>query len=240
MDRWLDAFHTFAVAEGVSDATASRALSAAFYDPEVIDLDRNQRAFHVPFEEFLASHVTPDRVARGKAKQRALASTLAAIESRYGVQREVLVAIWGLETDYGATLGTRDSIRSIATLAYDCRRSELFRGELLAALRILDRGDVRPEELVGAWAGEIGQTQFLPSSYEKYAVDGDGDGRRDLVASSADALASTANLLAENGWRKGEGYGAGSANAAALAAWNASSYWQRTIVAFAGELRRGR
>lgn len=240
MGEWLDAFRAFAVKEGVAEDTAARALSLAWYDPEVIDLDRTQRSFQVSFDEFLASHVTADRIARGRAKQKANAAMLAKVEAQYGVQREVLVAIWGLETDYGATLGSRSSVRSIATLAYDCRRPKLFRGELLSVLRIVDRGDMAAEAMVGAWAGEIGQTQFLPSSYEKYAVDGDGDGKRDLIGSAADALASTANFLAQNGWKKGEGYGAGMGNAVVIAAWNASSYWQRTIVALAGELRRGR
>lgn len=240
MGEWLDAFRAFAVAQGVSEDAASSALSLAWYDAEVIELDRTQRSFKVSYDEFLASHVTSDRVARGRSKQKSLASQLAKLEEQYGVQREVLVAIWGLETDYGATLGTRSSVRSIATLAFDCRRPALFRGELLSVLRIVERGDMRADEMVGAWAGEIGQTQFLPSSYEKYGVDGDGDGRKDLIGSAVDALASTANFLAQNGWKKGEGYAVGAPNFAIVAAWNASTYWQKTIVSFAADLKRGR
>ena len=133
------------------------------------------------------------------------------IEQSYGVPGEVLVAIWGLETDFGVNIGKFPTIRSLATLAYDCRRAETFRGELMDALRIIERGDLAPSEMRGAWAGEIGQTQFMPSSYIKYAVDFDGNGRRDLLHSAPDVLASTANYLASYGWQRGKDWEPGSA-----------------------------
>src|SRR4029077_17383887 len=128
------------------------------------------------------------------------------IEQKFGVPGSVIVAIWGLETDFGANLGKFSTFRSLAPLVYDCRRSALFQAELLAALRIVERGDLAPAEMRGAWAGEIGQTQFMPSSYIKFAVDFDGDGRRDLIRSAPDALASTANYLKSYGWKSGEGW----------------------------------
>jgi lytic murein transglycosylase len=236
MDAWLASFGRFAVSEGVSEDTAKRALELAWWDPEVVDLDRAQRTNAVSYEVFLASHVTRERVARGRQKRKALADVLTKMEAQYGVQGEILVAIWGLETDFGDHIGDRSSIRSLATLAYDCRRSARFRAELLSALRILDRGDVPAEELHGGWAGEIGQTQFMPSSYEKFAVDFDGDGRRDLLGSSLDALASTANFLKSHGWTPMAGYGSGAPNFAILAEWNASDRWDKTIAAFAAKL----
>jgi membrane-bound lytic murein transglycosylase B len=148
----------------------------------------------------------------------------------------VLVAIWGLETDFGVNLGKFSTLRSLATLAYDCRRSELFRAELMDALRIIERGDLSPAEMRGAWAGEIGQTQFMPSSYIKFAVDFDENGRRDLLRSALDVLASTANYLASYGWQRGQGWDAGSANFAVILQWNKSEVYARTVGYFARRL----
>ena len=140
--------------------------------------------------------MVPPRLARGANMMKQYGSVLGRIEQSYGVPGEVLVAIWGLETDFGVNTGKFPTIRSLATLAYDCRRAETFRSELMDALRIVERGDLAPSEMRGAWAGELGQTQFMPSSYIKYAVDFDGNGRRDLLHSAPDVLASTANYLA--------------------------------------------
>jgi len=149
----------------------------------------------------------------------------------------VIVAIWGLETHYGADATSRYSIiRSLATLAYDCRRSEFFTGQLLDALRIVGRGDLSPNQLRGGWAGEIGQTQFLPTPYVRYAVDFDGNGHRDLVHSVPDILASTANFLAKHGWQRGGSWQPGSANYGVLASWNKAEVYQRTIAAMATQL----
>ena len=145
----------------------------------------------------------------------------------------MLVAIWGLETDFGSYIGNFNTIRSLATLAYDCRRSDKFRAELIDALRIVQRGDLNPSTMHGAWAGEIGQTQFMPSSYVKYAVDFDGKGRRDLIRSVPDVLASTAKYLQAYGWQRGQGWAPGEANFAVIQQWNASSIYSKTIALLA-------
>ena len=180
--------------------------------------------------------MTRARLAAATARLREGADLFTRIEARFGVPREVLVAIWGLETDFGVNVGSTESLRALATLAYDCRRAARFRGELLAALRIVQRGDLAPSQMKGAWAGELGQTQFLASSYEKFAVDFDGDGRADIVSSSADALASTASYLAGHAWRAGEPFGEGTPNFEALGSWNSSDVYRRTIVLFASKL----
>jgi membrane-bound lytic murein transglycosylase B len=146
------------------------------------------------------------------------------------------IAIWGLETDFGADVGKQPALRALATLAHDCRRSQMFQGELMAALQIIDRGDLSAADMRGAWAGELGQAQFLPSNYLKYAVDFDGNGRRDLIRSVPDTLASIANLLKSFGWQRGGSYREGSANFSVLAAWNKSTVYQKTIAAFAERL----
>lgn len=157
-------------------------------------------------------------------------------EARFGVAPEIVVALWGLETDFGAYQGRNRSLAALATLAYDCRRAERFRSELASALRIVQRGHLVPAEMVGAWAGELGQTQFLASSNERFGVDFDEDGRIDLVGSVPDALASTASYLAGNGWEAHAGYGPGSANLVALESWNESEVYRRTVVLFATKL----
>ena len=156
-----------------------------------------------------------------------MARCSARIEQAYGVPGEVLVAIWGLETDFGVNIGKFPTLRSLATLAYDCRRADLFRAELMDALRIVERGDIAPQEMRGAWAGEIGQTQFMPSSYIKFAVDFDGNGRRDLLRSAPDVLASTANFLAGHGWQRGKDWEPGSANFAVIQQWNKSEVYSQ-------------
>jgi lytic murein transglycosylase len=165
-------------------------------------------------------------------------SVLSRIEQAYGVPGEVLVAIWGLETDFGVNTGKFSALRSLATLAYDCRRSEHFRGELMDALRIVQRGDLAPNEMRGAWAGELGQTQFMPSSWLKYAVDFDGNGRRDLLHSAPDVLASTANYLASYGWQRGKDWEPGGPNFAVLQQWNKSEVYAKTVAHFASQLAR--
>ena len=147
----------------------------------------------------------------------------------------VVIAIWGLETDFGVVMGKLPTLRSLVSLAYDCRRSQMFEKETIAALKIIDRGDLSPAEMKGAWAGELGQTQFLASSYLKYAVDFDGDGKRDLIRSVPDVLASTANYLKGYGWKPGP-FGEGSANFDVLKEWNKSPVYQKTIAAFAAQL----
>ncbi len=236
---WLEAEKTRAIAEGVPPRVVHAALDGVEYDAEVIRLDRAQRPFKVPFERFLAKRVTRTRVAVGRAMLHRHGPLLSEIHRTYGVPGAVLVAIWGLETDFGVHVGDRPVFASLATLAYDCRRAERFRGELASALRIVARGDMLPSDMRGAWAGELGQTQFLASSYEKYAVDFDDDGRRDLSHSTADVLGSTANYLFSNGWRAGGQWGPGTANFEVLKSWNSSSHYQRTIAILASRLADG-
>lgn len=232
--RWLDQFRKEAVGAGISQKVVASALGGVTYDSRVIKLDRNQGHFNQSFQTFYSKRGRPlEGLVRSRYQSNA--ALLNKIESRYGVPGEVIVAIWGLETSFGANTGNMSSLRSLATLAYDCRRSQFFTNELMAALSIVQRGDMSPSQMVGAWAGELGQTQFLASSYVKFAVDFDGNGRRDLIRSKADALASTANYLKAYGWKKGQGYQPGSANYAVLGQWNKAKVYQQTIAALAAK-----
>jgi lytic murein transglycosylase len=235
-DSWLESFKQNAAAEGISQRTIAAALNGVTVDPNVISRDRSQRVFQQSFEQFSTRMISPDRLRRGANMLKRYGSVLERIEDRFGVPAPVLVAIWGLETDFGVNQGRFSTIRSLATLAYDCRRPERFRTELLQALRIIDRGDLGPSEMRGAWAGEIGQTQLLPSSYVKYAIDVDGSGHRDLIHSTPNALATTANYLKAHGWQRGQGWTPGSANFDALQKWNASDVYTKTIASFATRL----
>ncbi len=203
-DAWLDDFRQYARSQGISPGTVSRTLSGITFNQSVVNQDRRQRVFSQSFLQFSDRMVAQYRLDRGRSHIRNKSSLFSRIERQYGVPAPVLVGFWGLETDFGANIGDMSVVRSLATLAYDCRRPEMFRGELLAALRIVDKGDLTPDQMIGPWAGEMGQTQFLASHYYNYGVDFDGDGRRDLLRSSADALASAANLLKAEGWRNGE------------------------------------
>jgi lytic murein transglycosylase len=237
-DSWLARFKARAAAQGISAGVIAASLGGVSYDPRVIRLDRSQHSFKLSFEAFYARRVGGALIGRGRARMRAHRSTLDRMEKQFGVPAEVVVAIWGLETNYGADTGARFSIiRSLATLAYDCRRSPFFTGQLLDALRIVERGDMTPGQLRGGWAGEIGQTQFLPTPYVKYAVDFDGDGHRNLVSSIPDVLASTASFLKGHGWQAGQSWEPGSANYAAIKEWNKAEVYQRTIAAMAAKLR---
>jgi lytic murein transglycosylase len=234
---WLDDFRNEAVAKGVSQSAIASGLSGLTLDQAVLSRDHSQRVFGQSFEEF-SGRMVPPRLARGASLLKQYGSVLGRIEQKYGVPGEVLVAIWGLETDFGVNIGKFQTLRSLATLAYDCRRSEMFRAELMDALRIVERGDLTPAEMRGAWAGEIGQTQFMPSSYMKYAVDFDANGRRDLLHSAPDVLASTANYLASFGWQRGKDWEPGSANFGVLQQWNKSEVYSKTIGYFATQLSR--
>ena len=228
-EPWLGQFKSKAAAQGISGGALS-ALNGASYDSNVIRLDRNQHSFKLSFEQFYARRVGGGLIAKGQRMLNTHRGTLNAVEKRFGVPGEVVVAIWGLETNYGADKGGRLSIvRSLATLAYDCRRSAFFEKELVSALKIIDRGDMSAGQLVGGWAGEIGQTQFLPSGYVKFAVDFDGDGRRDLVRSVPDVLASTASFLKGHGWQGGQPWGPGTANYNVLREWNKAEVYVQTI-----------
>src|SRR6185436_10367454 len=194
-ESWLAGFRQAAAASGVSRATISAALDGMTLDPGVISRDRGQSFFAQSFTAFAAKLISQNRLQAGAAQIKKHANLLAKVEQQYGVQGPVIVAFWALESDFGAGMGNLSVLRSLATLAYDCRRPEMFRDELMDALRIVDRGDLRPEEMIGSWAGELGQTQFLPSHYLKHAVDFDGDGRANLMSSAADVVASTGAFM---------------------------------------------
>jgi len=234
-EAWLGEFKNEAAAKGISQTAINAGLNGLTLDQGVLSRDRSQKVFSQSFEEF-SGRMVPPRMTRGSNMLKQYGSVLSRIEQTYGVPGEVLVAIWGLETDFGVNTGKFPTLRSLATLAYDCRRSEQFRGELMDALRIVERGDLSAPEMKGAWAGEIGQTQFMPSSWIKYAVDFDGNGRRDLMRSAPDVLASTANYLAGYGWKRGKDWQPGGPNFEVLQQWNKSEVYARTIAYFATQL----
>jgi lytic murein transglycosylase len=235
---WLQGVKQEAAADGISQRTIQSALAGVSYDPGIIARDHAQGVFRQSFEQF-SGRMVPPRLGRGRQLLAQYAVLFNRIEKQFGVPGAVIVAIWGLETDFGANSGRSPTIRSLATLAYDCRRPDKFRGELIAALQIVDRGDMMPSDMRGAWAGEIGQTQFLPSSYLKYAVDYDGNGRRDLIRSVPDVLASTANYLKGYGWKPGQPWGEGTDNFQVLLQWNASQVYTKTVAYFAQQLAGG-
>jgi lytic murein transglycosylase len=228
---WLNAYKAKAAGQGISAGTIASALGGISYDTGVIRLDRGQRSFKLSFEEFYARRAGPGLINRAKSKLAQHRALLDSIEKRYGVPPAVIVSIWGLETNFGGDGGgNKPIVQSIATLAYDCRRSDFFRTELDAALRIIDKGEIAASQMRGGWAGEIGPMQFLPSSFMKYAVDFDGDGRKNLFSSVPDMLASTANFLkSKGGWKAGQGWEPGSGNYAAIQEWNKAEVYARTI-----------
>lgn len=203
-DDWLAAFRLEAAAQGISAATLDAALTGITPIERVVALDRRQPEFVQTFSDYLRARVTPARVARGLELMAEHAALLDAVEQQYGIPKAVLVSFWGLETNYGATLGSLNIPVSLATLAYDGRRSAFFRSQLLDALRIIDAGHVNAADMKGSWAGAMGHMQFMPSTFRAYAVDGDGDSRIDLWQSLPDALYSGANYLKRAGWRTGE------------------------------------
>jgi lytic murein transglycosylase len=204
-DRFLADLKQQAVAAGVSQRAIAEASPYLVYDQGIVNRDRGQRVFGQVFTEFAGRMAAPFRMQQGQAHIRTYAAAFARAEKEYGVPPAVIAAFWGLESDFGANMGNLPTLRSLVSLAYDCRRSERFSDESIAALKIIDRGDLSPDEMVGSWAGELGQTQFLPTHYFTYAVDYDGDGHRNLLRSPEDVIGSTANYIA-NGlkWRRGE------------------------------------
>ncbi len=205
--QWVVTFRASARAAGIDDSTLSAAFDHVEYLPDVVERDRAQPEFVRPVWSYLDSAVSARRVAQGQAKLDTVRAEADAAAATYSVPATILVAIWGIESNYGSAYGDIPTIDALATLGFDGRREGWARGELLAALRILQHGDIDRAHMIGSWAGAMGQTQLLPSSYLTYAVDADGDGRRDIWASMPDVLASTANLLARAGWRAGEPWG---------------------------------
>tara|TARA_B100001179_G_scaffold219588_1_gene193382 strand:- start:1220 stop:2500 length:1281 start_codon:yes stop_codon:yes gene_type:complete len=206
--RWIEGFRRRARAQGISDAVFARAFAGIQYDTDVIRRDRNQAEFTKAIWEYLDSAVSQTRINNGRAAMRQHARVLGEIEARYGVPASVVTAVWGLESAYGTFRGSNDIVESLATLAFDGRRGAFFEEQLIAALKILQNGDVAPRNMTGSWAGAMGHTQFIPTSYLDYAVDFRGDGRRDIWSDDpTDALASTAAYLARHGWVKGQPWG---------------------------------
>jgi lytic murein transglycosylase len=204
-DRFLADLKQRAAAEGVSQSALASAAPYLVYDQGIVNRDRGQRVFGQIFTQFAGRMAAAYRVQQGQAHIKTYAQAFARAEKEYGVPPAVIAAFWGLESDFGANMGSLHTLPSLVSLAYDCRRAEMFEKETIAALKIIERGDLTPGEMIGSWAGELGQTQFLPTHYFNYAVDYDGDGHRNLLSSGPDVIGSTANYIATGlKWRRGE------------------------------------
>jgi lytic murein transglycosylase len=204
---WVAGFRTSMQSAGIDEATLHAALDGVQYLPRVVELDRAQPEFSRPVWQYLDGTVSPQRVQLGQQKLAEWRGAIDGAAARYGVTPGVLVAIWGIESNFGSNYGSTPTIDALATLAFDGRRESWARAQLQAALKILQSGDIARPQMIGSWAGAMGQTQFLPQAFLDHAVDGDGDGRRDLWGSMADVMASTANFLSRSGWRAGEPWG---------------------------------
>lgn len=207
-DAWVAGAKSRARAKGISQVTIDRAFRGVGYLPGVVERDRNQAEFVRSFEDYLAIAASDARIEKGRAMLRKHAGLLNQLEAKYGVEKEVIVAVWGLESRYGERRGDVPVISALSTLAYDGRRGKFFESQLMAALKILERGDVSADRMTGSWAGAMGHTQFIPTSYLAYAVDFRGDGKRDIWSDDpTDALASTAAYLSRSGWKRGQRWG---------------------------------
>jgi membrane-bound lytic murein transglycosylase B len=204
---WLRALRVEARQLGISETTLEAALTGVQPVPRVIELDRKQPEVTLTYRQYIQRVLPPARIQRGKQLFQTHRVLLSEVGAKYGVQPEMLVALWGIESDYGQVTGSFQVIPALATLAHDGRRSAFFRRELLEALKIIDEGHVSPKAMLGSWAGAMGQNQFMPSSFRQYAVDYNGDGRRDIWATLPDVFASTAHYLARSGWRWDAGWG---------------------------------
>ena len=204
---WIESFRADAAAKGISKKTLDAALTGLNPDPKILEAQDNQAEFVKPIWDYLDSAVSRARIRKGRSQLRRYAKQFAAIEEKYGVDRHYLAAIWGMETSYGAFMGNKSVIRSLATLAHTGERTQFGRTQLLAALEILDNGDIDVANMEGSWAGAMGHTQFIPTTYLDYAVDFTGDGTRDIWRAISDALASSANFLKKKGWNTGETWG---------------------------------
>lgn len=205
--QWLGDLKAEAVRDGVRPATLDAALAGIAPIPRILELDGKQPERTVTFDTYLSRSVTPARIRNARERMVTHKALLAQVSRKYGVPARFIVALWGMETDFGGNMGGFKVVDALATLAYDGRRSAFFRGELLKALRILDEGHITPDRMLGSWAGAMGQCQFMPSSFFKYAQDGDGDGHRDIWTTPADVFASAANYLATVGWKTDQTWG---------------------------------
>lgn len=203
-ERWLAEFRREAAAEGISKRTIAAALDGMTLDTSIIARDRRQGFFAQSFLDFQGKLATNNRLTNGKKKIADQRAAFARAEKEFGVPPAVITGFWALESDFGLGMGKLQILKSLVALAYDCRRGDMFRAELMAALRIIERGDMTPDEMIGSWAGEIGQTQFLPTRYLEHAIDYDGNGHPNLFRSDVDVIGSTANYMKHLGWRRGE------------------------------------
>ncbi len=203
-DRWFRDFKREAIADGIHSETIEETIGGMTPDPGIIARDRKQGFFSQTFIDFYFKLATKGREQTGKSFLKKYAATFKRAEDEFGVPGPVITGFWALESDFGGGMGNLPVLRSLVTLAWDCRRGDLFREELKAAMKIVERGDLRPDQMIGSWAGELGQTQFLPQHYFNYGVDYDGDGRVDLIHSNADVIGSTAKFIASMGWKRGE------------------------------------
>ncbi|WP_237152103.1 lytic murein transglycosylase [Oryzibacter oryziterrae] len=235
---WTKQIRGEAMANGVPASTLDTVLRSVSYSRGTISADRGQKSFHLSLDAFMKKRGGPAIASQGKSVLKRNAALFASIEQRFGVPPGPVIAIWGMETGFGSFMGNTPTLSAVATLAYDCRRTEYFTDQFYAALQLVDRG-VLTTDMIGAAHGEVGQTQFLPKNVLLYAVDGDGDGRIDLIHSAADALASTANFLRGHGWQPGQGYQPGQPNFVALQGWNAASVYQQAIAIIAGRIDGG-
>ena len=206
-DAWLDELRSEAASRGISPAIIERALTGVAPVEQIIQRDRTQAEFTLDLDAYLKRRLTPGTVRMAQRMTIRHRTLLNRVDAQYGVPARMLVALWGLESDFGRFTGVRPTVPTLVTLAYDSRRGPLFRNELFTALQIVERGDVPLDEMRGSWAGALGQPQFMPSSYLLYAQDFDGDGRRDIWKSQPDVFASIANYLEQHGWTKGEAWG---------------------------------
>ena len=231
---WKSAFRQEAAARGIGQR-ALQAFDGTKYATKTISADRNQKSFKLTLDQFMERRGGKTIASKGKRLKDQHGQLLTRIERNYGVPPGPLLAIWGMETGFGSFLGNQHILSAVATLAYDCRRSEFFTRQLYGALALIDGGHLAANA-IGAAHGEVGQTQFLPDNVVRFGVDGDGDGRIDLIRSRADALASTANFLRAHGWRPGAGYQPGQANFSAIQGWNAAGVYQQAIAIIAAEI----
>jgi lytic murein transglycosylase len=235
-EKWKRAFIQEAQANGVGQR-GIQALTGTQYSTGTIRADRGQKSFKLSLDQFMKKRGGAAIASKGKRLKQSNAALFASIEKRYGVPPGPLLAIWGMETGFGGFMGNQNTISAVATLAYDCRRTEYFTGHLYAALQLIDRGMLSPGQR-GAMHGEVGQTQFLPKSILLYGVDGDGNGRVDLNT-KADALASTANFLRGHGWVPGAGYQPGQPSYVAIQGWNAAGVYQQSIAIIGRQIDGG-
>ena len=203
-EPWLERFKAEAIKQGISRNAIAAAGPYLLYDQRIVNIDHGQRVFAQSFLDFSGKMLPPYRLQQGAAEIKKNQAVFDRAEKQYGVPAAVITGFWGLESDFGSNQGKDNSIKSLATLAYDCRRADMFRGHLFDGLRLIERGDLQPADMLGSWAGELGQTQMMPSEYIKWAVDYDGDGKRNLIRSVPDVIGSTANYLVSLGWKRGE------------------------------------